>query len=213
MLAQMRSDWAGLPIVVRVVLVSAVLGVTGYGLVAVHGEPLVGGPDYAFLPAPGQVAVTDPAAVQQLSSAVSTPRGMYTFVDGASYTLVQSLTNNGQVPITVTDTEPSPADWGGLLQVKDSRVAVMSEPGQCCDLNVESTWASNRFQPVTIASGATTYVAVHVLMTHCHLIANIGGGFVSVGALTVDYSVIGFPHSTPIDIRGYWVEGPSSCPN
>jgi hypothetical protein len=211
MVAQARSDWGHLPLAARLVLMATAVLVAGYGLVAVRGEPLAGGPDNAFLPAPGQVAVTDPAVVDQLSHDGSTPRGIYSFVNGASAVLVESLTNEGQAPLTVTGVQRSPADWGGLLEVKDSRVAVMSGPEPCCSLNGQATWAVSGFEPVTIAPGATTYVAVQVLMTNCHLMGG-SSGFVDIARLNVDYTVLGFPHSTSIAVDPYWVEAPDSCP-
>jgi hypothetical protein len=211
MVAKARSDWGQLPLGIRLTLIATAVLVAGYGLVAVRGEPLVGGPDSALLPAPGQVAVTDSAAVDQLSLDGLTPRGIYSYVYGARYVLVESLTNDGQAPLTVTGVQPSRDDWGGLLEVKDSRVAVMSGPEPCCSLNGQATWAGSGFQAVTIAPGATTYVAVHVLMTNCHLMAG-SSSFVEIRALIVDYAVLGFPHSTSIDVGPYWVAAPSSCP-
>ena len=187
MVAKARSDWGQLPLGIRLALFATAVLVAGYGLVAVRSEPLAAGPDGAFLPAPGQAAVTDPAVVQQLSFGESTPRGIYTPMIGASAVLVQSLTNDGQVPLTVTGIEPSDL-LGSLLQVKDPRVAVMSAPEKCCDLNSQATWSASGFRPVTVAPGATTYVAVHVLMTNCQL--NRGSERIeSIKALTVDYSV------------------------
>ena len=210
MVAKARSDWGQLPLGIRLALFATAVLVAGYGLVAVRSEPLAAGPDGAFLPAPGQAAVTDPAVVQQLSFGESTPRGIYTPMIGASAVLVQSLTNDGQVPLTVTGIEPSDL-LGSLLQVKDPRVAVMSAPEKCCDLNSQATWSASGFRPVTVAPGATTYVAVHVLMTNCQL--NRGSERIeSIKALTVDYSVLGFPHTTQIDVDGYWIEGPPTAP-
>jgi hypothetical protein len=211
MVAKARSDWGQLPLGGRLALIATAVLVAGYGLVAVHGEPLVGGTDGAFLPAPGQVAITDPAEVQRVSFGQPNLRGIYNPVIGAKAVLVQSLSNDGQVPLTVTGIEPSDL-LGSLLQVIDPRVAVMSGPAQCCVLNSQATWSGSGFQPVTVAPGATTYVAVHVLMTNCQL-NSVPGRVETVTAFMVDYSVLGFPHSTRIPVAEYGVEGPSTCPN
>jgi len=157
------------------------------------------------------VAITDPAEVQRVSLGLSNLRGLYNPVIGAKAVLVQSLSNDGQVPLTVTGIEPGGL-LGSMLQVIDPRVAVMSTPGDCCDLNSQATWSASGFQPVTVAPGATTYLAVHVLMTNCQL-NSIPGRVEILTALIVDYSVLGFPHSTRISVGEYGVESPSTCPN
>jgi hypothetical protein len=65
------------------------------------------------------------------------------------------------------------------------------------------------FRPINLNPGQQGVVAVHLLMSNCT--GRATGGYTIVDSISVDYSVLGFPHTQDVPVGPYRVSAPDTC--
>jgi hypothetical protein len=112
----------------------------------------------------------------------------YSYVDRATDTLDKPLTNGGFVPLTITGIQPlGGPPWLGLISLR-----------------------SELHGDVTLGPGQSLNIPIDIYMSNCEF--NGPGGWVGLDDVTVDYTIVGVPHSQNVAVGPYWFDSPQSCP-
>jgi hypothetical protein len=169
-----------------VIAAAALIGATilGVGLsylfLVVRDEPLTRGMWGGIFPAPQ----------------VSTHHAV-DYVDGELVSVDVSLLNDGRFGLTVTGVHTD-AGWQGLARIVGVRTAVMGGRAPCCIVDDAATWAAPGFRPFHLDPGTEGAVVLHVALGNCRN-AQVGVRSV-VDEITVDYTVLGWPHTTAVQL-------------
>jgi hypothetical protein len=193
----------------RLIALAVAIGVAVVcAYLAIFSQPLDAGSDEALNVASGQDRLTDAFPSEGKGPDGRAPLLVLDYIDGGQATLVKELHNSGPIPLTITGVETSPAQWLGLVTLKDPRSAVVV--GRCCQLDEAATWSARDFRSIQVNPNEEGIIALHLLMSNCE--DNGPGAYMIIDSIKVQYSVLGVPHDQAVEVGPYWFQSPNSCP-